>query len=431
MEPISAIATATGKGGVAIVRVSGDGVLEFAKRIFLKKEKWTPNMLYAGEIDCGAFRDFGMCVYFRAPKSFTGEDTVEFHCHGGSEIARGLLEKTYELGARPAERGEFTKRAFLNGKLSLSAAEGMADMINAESAAEVRAGYTLYGEKLTNEGKRLSSLLLECLAKIDADLDYPEEDLSAETGEETLIRLNEVDSALQSLLLQYRAGKKLKSGVSVVLCGAPNAGKSTLFNALLGYDRAIVSQVAGTTRDIVEGSLEINGVNFRIFDTAGLHESEDIVERDGISRAEKAIKSADLILWLKECNKSQSPVKFPVGADVIAVGAKSDIQKCTGCDIVVSAETGEGLNELRNIIYERGFGRENDGIYLLEERHYDALSKAKKAVEAAISAVKQSLPAELYAEDIAKALNALGLVSGENASEAVIDEIFEKFCVGK
>lgn len=429
MEPISAIATATGKGGVAIVRVSGDGVLEFAKRIFLKKEKWTPNMLYAGEIDCGAFRDFGMCVYFRAPKSFTGEDTVEFHCHGGSEIARGLLEKTYELGARPAERGEFTKRAFLNGKLSLSAAEGMADMINAESAAEVRAGYTLYGEKLTREGKRLSSLLLECLAKIDADLDYPEEDLSAETGEETLIRLNEADSALQSLLLQYRAGKKLKSGVSVVLCGAPNAGKSTLFNALLGYDRAIVSQIAGTTRDIVEGSLEINGVNFRIFDTAGLHESEDIVERDGISRAEKAIKSADLILWLKEGD--EFPVKFPAGVAVIAVGAKSDVQRCGGCDVVISAKTGEGMDALRNIIYERGFGRENDGIYLLEERHYNALSEAKKGVESAIGAVKQSLPAELYAEDIAKALNALGLVSGENASEAVIDEIFEKFCVGK
>lgn len=429
MEPISAIATATGKGGVAIVRVSGDGVLEFAKRIFLKKEKWTPNMLYAGEIDCGAFRDFGMCVYFRAPKSFTGEDIVEFHCHGGSEIARGLLEKTYELGARPAERGEFTKRAFLNGKLSLSAAEGMADMINAESGAEVRAGYTLYGEKLTNEGKHLSSLLLECLAKIDADLDYPEEDLSAETGEETLIRLNEVDSALQSLLLQYRAGKKLKSGVSVVLCGAPNAGKSTLFNALLGYDRAIVSQVAGTTRDIVEGSFEINGVNFRIFDTAGLHESEDIVERDGISRAEKAIKSADLIIWLKEGD--EFPVKFPAGSAVIAVGAKSDVQRCEGCDVAISAKTGEGMDALRDIIYERGFGRENDGIYLLEERHYNALSEAKKGVESAIGAVKQSLPAELYAEDIAKALNALGLVSGENASDAVIDEIFEKFCVGK
>lgn len=428
MEPISAIATAKGKGGVAIVRVSGDGALSFAEKIFSKKVEWIPNMLYAGEIDCGAFHDFGMCVYFRAPKSFTGEDTVEFHCHGGNEIARGILEKTYSLGARPAERGEFTKRAFLNGKLSLSAAEGMVDMINAESEAEVRAGYTLYGEKLTNEGKRLSALLLECLAKIDADLDYPEEDLSAATGEETLSRLNEVNDALQSLLLQYRAGKKLKSGVSVVLCGAPNAGKSTLFNTLLGYDRAIVSQVAGTTRDVVEGSIEINGVNFRIFDTAGLHESQDIVERDGISRAEKAIRSADLILWLKE---GEAPVAFPVGAAVITVGAKSDIQRCDGCDVSVSAETGEGMNELRSLIYERGFGRENDGVYLLEERHYNALSEAKRDVDAAIGTVKKGLPAELYAEDITGALNALGRISGESASETVIGEIFEKFCVGK
>ena len=429
MEPISAIATAKGKGGIAIVRVSGDGALEFAKKIFLKKGEWTPNMLYTGEIDCGAFHDFGMCVYFRAPKSFTGEDIVEFHCHGGNEIARGVLERTYELGARPAERGEFTKRAFLNGKLSLSAAEGMVDMINAESAAEVRAGYTLYGEKLTKEGKRLSALLLECLAKIDADLDYPEEDLAVATGEETLSRLNEVNAVLRSLLLQYRAGRKLKSGVSVVLCGAPNAGKSTLFNALLGYDRAIVSQVAGTTRDIVEGNIEINGVNFRIFDTAGLHESEDVIERDGISRAEKAIQSADLILWLKE--GTDSSVKFPVGAAVITVGTKSDLQKREGCDISVSAKTGEGMNALRELIYERGFGRENDGVYLLEERHYNALSEAKRGVEAAIDTVKKGLPAELYAENITNALNVLGQVSGESASETVINEIFEKFCVGK
>lgn len=425
---ISAIATAKGKGGVAIVRVSGDGAIEVAKKIFSKKGDFTPNMLYAGEIDCGAFHDFGMCVYFRAPKSFTGEDTVEFHCHGGNEIARGVLERTYALGARPAERGEFTKRAFLNGKLSLSAAEGMVDMINAESEAEVRAGYTLYGEKLTKEGKRLSSLLLECLAKIDADLDYPEEDLSAATGEEALSRLRTVDTALKSLLLQYRAGKKLKSGVSVVLCGAPNVGKSTLFNALLGYDRAIVSQVAGTTRDIVEGSIEINGVNFRIYDTAGLHESEDIVERDGISRAERAIQSADVILWLKE---GDSPVEFPAGAAVITVGAKSDIKRQKGCEIFVSAETGEGMDALRELIYERGFGRENDGVYLLEERHYNALSEAKKGVEAAIETIQRGLPAELYAEDITLALNALGQVSGESASETVISEIFEKFCVGK
>lgn len=429
MELISAIATAAGKSGVAIVRMSGDGALPVAKKMFSKTVEWTPNMLCAGEIDCGSFRDFGMCVYFRAPRSFTGEDVVEFHCHGGSEIAQGILERTYMLGARPAGRGEFTKRAFLNGKLSLSAAEGMVDMINAESEAEVRAGYSLYGEKLTNDGKSLSALLLECLAGIDADLDYPEEDLAAETSEETLSRLLRIDKALKALLSQYRAGKKLKSGVSVVLCGAPNAGKSTLFNALLGYDRAIVSRIAGTTRDVVEGCIEINGVNFRILDTAGLHESEDIVERDGIERAEKAVRSADLILWLKERN--EPPMDFPVGVPVLTVGAKCDILFQSGCDVSVSAVTGEGMEELRELIYGRGYGRENDGVYLLEKRHYDALVRAGESVERAIETVRSGAPAELYAEDVTRALNALGELSGETASETVINEIFDKFCVGK
>ena len=429
MDLISAIATAKGKGGVAIVRLSGDGALDIAKKMFSRKGEWTPNMMYAGEIDCGTFCDYGMCVYFRAPKSFTGEDSVEFHCHGGSEIARGVLERTFALGARSAERGEFTKRAFLNGKLSLSAAEGMVDMINAESEAEVRAGYTLYGEKLTGEAKRLSKLLLECLAQIDADLDYPEEDLELATGQEALARLSEVKSALVGLLAQYRAGKKLKTGVSVVLCGAPNAGKSTLFNALLGYDRAIVSEIAGTTRDVVEGTVEINGVNFRISDTAGLHESEDILERDGMSRAERAIKSADAIVWLKEEN--DLPLEFSQGSAVITVGAKCDLYRRTGCDIAVSAKTGEGLDRLRQLIYERGYGSENDGVYLMEERHYNALLQAQEGVLAAIGAIEQHLPAELYAQDVTHALNALGRLSGESASEAVIAEIFEKFCVGK
>ena len=429
MDLISAIATAKGKGGVAIVRVSGDGALDLAKKMFSKKGEWTPNMMYAGEIDCGAFCDYGMCVFFRAPKSFTGEDTVEFHCHGGNEIARGVLERTFALGARGAERGEFTKRAFLNGKLSLSAAEGMVDMINAESEAEVRAGYTLYGEKLTNEAKRLSKLLLECLAQIDADLDYPEEDLESLTGQAALVRLQEVNEALLKLSMQYRAGKKLKSGVSVVLCGAPNVGKSTLFNALLGYDRAIVSEIAGTTRDVVEGSVEINGVNFRISDTAGLHESEDIIERDGISRAERAIKSADVVLWLKEAGEAE--MQFPDGCAVITVGAKSDLHQRTGCDVAVSAKMGDGIDRLRELIYERGYGKENDGVYLMEERHYRALIKAQEGVQAAIGAIERGLPAELHAEDVTLALNALGALSGESASEAVIAEIFEKFCVGK
>lgn len=423
---IAAVATADGRGGVAIVRVSGDGCLEIARKMFPHRGEYEPNKLYAGEIDCGAFRDYGMCVYFRAPKSYTGEDSVEFHCHGGREIARGVLRRTLDLGARMAERGEFTKRAFLNGKLSLSAAEGVADMIDAESQAQVRAGYSLYTEKLTQEGKRLQQLLLECLAGIDADIDYPEEDLNADTRQKTKENLLAVRGALEALRKQYRTGKKIKNGVRVALCGCPNAGKSSLFNALLGADRAIVSSTAGTTRDIVEGSLEINGVLFCLVDTAGLRQSDDEIEREGIRRAERALESADLIVYLKE---GERPV-FPAGVPVITVGAKSDLgRSATDCDLFLSSYTGEGIEELKNLLYERGYGRESD-VCLLEERHYRAVSEAYSAVEDALRAVKDA-PVEIYAEDVKRAWEALGTLSGETASEAVIGEIFAKFCVGK
>ncbi len=426
-QVIAAIATPQGRGGVSVVRLSGEGALPLARKMFSKTGEFIPNTLYVGDIDCGAFRDRGMCVWFRAPKSFTGEDVVEFHCHGGVEITRGVLDRALSLGARLAERGEFTKRAFLNGKLSLSAAEGMADMIDAESQAQVRAGYSLYTERLTNEGKRLQSLLTTCLAGIDADLDYPEEDLQADTAAEVLQKLQEVKGALQALLKQYRAGRKIKSGVTAVFCGKPNAGKSSLFNALLGCDRSIVTEIPGTTRDTVEGAIEINGVRFNLIDTAGLREGTDVVEREGIRRAELAVKNADLILWLKGDGEEEA---FPPETPVITVGAKSDLVKREGCDVCVSSVTGEGIGALKELMYERGFGRESD-VFVLEERHYRAAEEACGAVEKAEDAVKSGLPAELYAEEVHAAWVALGAFSGETASEAVISEIFDKFCVGK
>lgn len=425
---ISAIATAQGRGGVAIVRLSGGGALELAQKMFSRKGEYLPNMMYAGTIDCGDFSDFGMCVYFRAPKSFTGEDVVEFHCHGGIAIARGVLQKTLSLGARLAERGEFTKRAFLNGKLSLSAAEGMVDMINAESEAQVRAGYLLYGEKLTKEGKLLQNALTECLAGIDADIDYPEEDLTADSRAEILQKLTKAEQTVFALLKQYRAGEKIKSGVTVAICGKPNAGKSSLLNALLGYDKAIVSPEAGTTRDAVEGSIELNGVLFRLIDTAGLREGESEIEREGIRRAEKALSSADVIIYVKE---GEGQFAFPEHTPVITAASKSDIKKRSDCDVSVSSLTGEGLLELRNLLYEKGFGRENDGAYLMEERHYRALSAARQEILNALSAVTRGDPAELYAVDLKRAWDFLGEISGETATEAIIDEIFAKFCVGK
>lgn len=425
---ISAIATAVGAGGIAVVRMSGRGALSVARKMFSRKGEFQPNYMYAGEIDAGTFRDYGMCVYFRAPKSFTGEDVVEFHCHGGTEIARGILKRTLELGARLAERGEFTKRAYLNGKLSLSAAEGVGEMIAASSEAQVRAGYLLYNEKLTSLGTALQRKLTHCLAEVDADLDYPEEDLNASSRAEIVATLREVGQELAALLSQYAAGRKIRSGVSVALVGAPNAGKSSLLNALLGYERAIVSDVAGTTRDVVEGTLEIEGVNFRITDTAGLRESADAIEREGVRRAREAMKGADVIVWLKE--DGEVP-EFPEGTPVITVGAKSDLARREDCDIVLSSYTGEGLDALRRLLYERGFGRENDGAFLLSERHYRAAQAAHEAVKEALASAEGSLPPELYAEDIRRAWETLGTLSGETASEAIVTEIFEKFCVGK
>ncbi len=423
---ISAIATAEGRGGVAVVRLSGEGALDIARQMFSRKGDFSPNKLYAGEIDCGAFRDYGFCVFFRAPKSFTGEDVVEFHCHGGREIARGVLARTLELGARLAERGEFTKRAFLNGKLSLSAAEGMADMINAASQAEVRAGYLLYGEKLSKAGKELQAKLRRCLAGVEADVDFPEEDLTVDTRSEIEGTMSEVEASLSALCAQYSAGRKLKEGVLVAICGKPNAGKSTLLNALLGYDRAIVSPVAGTTRDTVEGTLQLHGVLFRLVDTAGLHEGADELEEEGIRRAQAALRAADVVLWLKE--DDSCPVE---GVPVITVGAKCDLYRKNGCDLLVSAHTGEGLDALKERIYECGYGRENEGAFLLEERHFSAIKDALSATRDALSAVRQGLYPELYAEDLRRAHLALGLLTGETASGDVIREIFEKFCVGK
>ena len=429
MELISAIATAQGAGGVAIVRVSGDGALSLAKKMFSRKGGYEPNYLYPGRIDGGAISDYGMCVYFRAPRSFTGEDTVEFHCHGGIEIARAVLQRTLDLGARPAEAGEFTRRAFLNGKLSLSAAEGLGDMISARSEAQVKAGYLLYGEKLTAEGKRLQGLIKECLAMVDADVDYPEEDLSAVTGEEVDERLSTVEEALAALLKQYRAGRRIREGVNVALCGKPNAGKSSLLNALLGYDRAIVSAEAGTTRDAVEGTLELHGVLFLLTDTAGLREGAGEIEKEGIRRARAAMERADVVVWVRE--EEEQPPVLPEGAALIVVGSKSDVRRDANCDVNVSAVTGEGIEALKELIYERGFGRQNDGVFLMEERHYRAVGEALNCARDARRAISMSLPAELYAEDLKRSYEALGLLSGETATEEIISEIFSKFCVGK
>ncbi len=435
-EIISAISTPSGAGGVAIIRMSGGGCLEIAKKMFKPtggKEvlSFEPNRMYAGNIICEKFTDFGMCVYFKAPKSFTGEDVVEFHCHGGVQIARGVFKATLNAGARAASGGEFTKRAFVNGKLSLSSAEGMVDMINAESLAELRAGGLLYREKLTNKVVAVQQKLKDILAQIAADTDYPEEGIEETELGGLAEDLSRISGEIGDLISGYRTGRLIKNGVSVAICGSPNVGKSSLLNALLGYDKAIVSPVAGTTRDAVEGTIEIDGVKYNLTDTAGIRENAGEIESIGIDRAKAALSSADLVICVSDKGDFSAAEKVE-GKPIINLFSKTDKNKAKGeFDVAVSAVTGEGLETLKKLIAEKTTGgRSLDGEFLIEERHYLALVRAKGRLDAAIAATGD-FPLDLISLDIKACWEALGEVTGETANEEIIDTVFKKFCVGK
>ncbi len=440
---IAAISTPPGKGGVAIIRISGGDPLSIAEKMFVPAGKtavaaFSPNHMYPGEIDAGDFKDYGLCVYFRAPKSFTGEDVVEFHCHGGSSIARGVLRRAFELGAAGAQRGEFTKRAFLNGKLSLSSAEGLIDMINGESEAEVRAGYMLYCERLKKVADGLQASLTEILAGIDADVDFPEEDLEHTDLADVKTKIGAIRDKLIELRGTYSVGQKIRQGVNVVIAGRPNTGKSSLLNALLGADKAIVSSVAGTTRDAVEGALEIGGVRFNLYDTAGQRESENEIENIGIERARQLTEGADLVLFVLDAGEEFSEEDRSIAEKIenknkIVVYNKSDLSAARGmrADIRVSAKTGENIQTLKQMMLEKSLqGYSADAEYLIEQRHYFALGKALEGVEAAYRACGNA-PLDLLGIDLKAAWDALGEISGMTANEAIIDEIFAKFCVGK
>ena len=439
---ISAISTATGVGGVAIIRMSGKGSIEIAQKMFypLKKiNKFEPNVMYAGEIDGGDFRDFGMCVAFYAPHSFTGEDTVEFHCHGGLAITQGILRKTFSLGSRPATNGEFTKRAFVNGKLSLSSAEGLIDMINSESRAEVKAGYYLYREKLCSRILALQSELTDALAEIDANIDYPEEGLEEMATDKLKLAIDKTLSELESLKSSYSDGRKIKNGVKVALVGKPNTGKSSILNALLAYDKAIVTDIAGTTRDVVEGQIEIGGVRFYLYDTAGIRESEDIVEKIGIERTRRAVQESDLVLYITDGSKPLDSEDLQIldvveNKPIIKVCNKSDLgcmQEESSYDILLSAKSGS-MEALKQKMFALGVGESlsQEADYLTEERHYNAIINAISSIEKARDALGVA-PLDLIAYDVKECWNYLGEITGETASEAIIDQIFKKFCVGK
>ena len=442
-ENIAAISTALSASGVAVIRISGDSPLEIAEKMFNPVGKtavkdFEPYKMYVGEIFADGFTDFGLCVYFKGPKSFTGEDVVEFHSHGGIAITKGILSKILSLGARLASNGEFTKRAFMNGKLSLSSAEGLIDMINSESVSGVKAGYYLYREKLTNEITDLQDKITDALAEIDADMDFPEEDLEIMSTENVEKALDYVLNKIDGLLKTYKLGRTVKNGVRVGIVGKPNTGKSSLLNAMLNYDKAIVSDVAGTTRDIVEGTIDINGVRFNFSDTAGIRESGDKIETLGVELSKRVLDESDVILFVMDGSDitADDDTIYEQVKDknlIVAVNKidKSSIKDCRA-NIYVSAKNKENIEELKELLFEKtiGGGIDLNGDFLCEERHYQALLRAKEKLLCARAGIG-IVTLDVLSIDIKDGWDALGEISGKTATEDIINNIFSKFCVGK
>ena len=443
MDTIAAIATPLGTGAVGIIRLSGENALEIAARVFSpyklnSLKDAVPYMMYLGRLDCGGVKDRALAVFFRAPASYTGEDMVEFHCHGGAALLGHVLNGLLSLGARIADRGEFTRRAFLNGKMDLSDAEGVIDMINGESAAAVNAGYRLATGGTSAAVRALTAPLLDVIAHMEAALDYPEE-----MEEESRLAAKPVIDALiektRALLLTCRRGSIVKNGITAAIVGETNVGKSSLLNALAGRERAIVTEIAGTTRDSIEESVEWRGVTLRFIDTAGIRESSDPVESLGIRRSRNIASSSDIVLLVSDGSRPNNAKKSELLKDVdkktpvIEVVNKSDIMpKKKSSGFSISAKTGENVDALKDKIVETVLGENIDasGELITSLRHKEALERALTSL---ISAKENfdAVPAECTLLDLRAAYSAFGEITGDTADEKIIDTIFSKFCLGK
>lgn len=443
MQTIAAISTPVGAGAIGIVRISGDDALKVAAKIFrtskLKDLKdAVPNMMYYGTVTAGEVSDRCLGVYFKAPKTYTGEDIFELHCHGGVRLVNEILKGCIEAGARAADKGEFTKRAFLNGKLALSDAEAVISMINAESEAQLKASYRSMTGKLSEQIYAFEEKLLDAIATMEAALDYPEEmeEESRRVAKETV---NALCKELEKLIATAKTGSYVKQGIDVAIVGIANVGKSSTLNALTGKDRAIVTEIAGTTRDSLEERIEVNGVIINLIDTAGIRETDDKVEKLGVDRSRAIAKNSDLVLFITEAGRELTGEEKEIlisvdGSKVLYVFNKDDKPhaKDDREGIFVSAKTGEGIERLKKEIIDRVIGGEIDfsGNIVTDSRHYDALKRAYFSLTQAKEGFDEE-PAECLLVDMRDAYSALGEITGNTADESIVNAIFSKFCLGK
>jgi tRNA modification GTPase len=441
---IAQIATPAGEGGISIIRISGDDALTVGQKIFSKDLKsLASHSACLGKVldEHGNTLDLALVLKMENPRSFTGEDTVEIHCHGGSLITQKILKAVFAAGALPALPGEFSFKAFMNGKMDLTQAEAIQEMISAKSDKALKAAQEQLEGRLKEKIVYFQQELAHITAILEAWVDYPEEGLEFASYEEILGSLENLNSQMQVLCSTYHEGQLLKSGIKLSLLGAPNAGKSSLLNALLGKNRAIVTEIAGTTRDTLDVDISFDGLHFILTDTAGIRETDEIIEQEGIKRSIQAADIADLVLLVLDASLSSRQDDDLFSSldpkKTLVVLNKADLlpsDRAPSSGILVSAKNLTGIDTLKQAIKQKLFSTEHltsDQIILTKERHHQALVQAQKYLGLAIQGLQTGLSPELLSMDMRACLHELGTIIGTNITEDILNAIFSKFCVGK
>ena len=446
-DTIAALATAPGVGAISIIRVSGPLSFTATDKIFQGKSKLadsTTHTIHYGKIidSKGDVIDDVLVSIFKNPNSYTGEDSVEISTHGSSIIIEKIIQLLLENDIRLAEPGEFTKRAFLNGRMDLAQAEAVADVINSRTDASLRGARNQLDGLLSQKIDSLREFLVNTSSLLELELDFAEEDLEFVSVNEVLKNINDIQKEIEKLLKTFSFGRLLRDGVNVALVGLPNVGKSSLLNYLLKEARAIVSETPGTTRDIIREELSIDGILFRLFDTAGMRTTADEIEKEGVLRSREAVKNADIVLFLNDIVSGFSDELFDelkkiTSTDrILTVANKVDLKKPENgiYDVGISAKTGEGIEELFQALKKKALGSQNyteKTAVVSNVRHYTSLKKAMDDLENAKVSIQNKMTGEFIAVDLRNAEDALGEIIGKITSDDILNNIFSKFCIGK
>ena len=454
-DTIAAIATAMTNSGIGIIRISGDDAVSIADRVFhMKSQKKLANMdshtIHYGHIyDDERLVDEVMVLLMRAPRTYTREDTVEIDCHGGTLVMRDILDTVIRHGARAAEPGEYTKRAFLNGRIDLTQAESVIDVINAKNKFALNNSLEQLNGALFKVIRNLREQLIYEIAYIESALDDPEHFSLEDYPEQLSEKVKNISAEIDHLLAGFEDGVMLKEGINTVIVGKPNAGKSSLMNMLVGHDRAIVTDIAGTTRDIIEEQINLGGIQLNIIDTAGIRETEDVIEKIGVDRSLDYMERADLILYVMDSSealdendmdiirkiKDKNTLILMNKSDLAPVIHREDIEALLQKEILlISAKEGSGKQELEEAVRSMFFHGEvtfNDEVYITNARHKAALQEAKESLAMVLNSIEDGMTEDFFGVDLMNAYTQLGLIIGEAVEDDLVQEIFSKFCMGK